>query len=88
VELSHANTTHLEDVSGELVDTQIIKLMKQTEEGFESIRAVLGEDKATMIKYLEEESTPIHNRKPFSTQYANNLQERYMSVLKSKSYIT
>ena len=58
-------------------------LWTYTKVGFASIRKNLKKNKQEMLTSLQEESTPIYNKKPFSTEYTKQLREKYLNERKN-----
>lgn len=49
-----------------------------TKDGCAPIQKVLKKNNKEMLEHLKNETSPIYNKKPFSTNYAKNLREKYL----------
>ena len=49
-----------------------------TAEGCRSIQPILKKNNVEMLAHLHNEQTPIHNKKPFSTEFTRKLRETYL----------
>ncbi|MCX6731106.1 MAG: HD domain-containing protein [Candidatus Roizmanbacteria bacterium] len=59
-----------------------------TKIGFDAIKIVLKKNDLQMLQHLKDEVSPIHGKKPFSSNYTKELRESYLKEREKDLHIT